>query len=101
MKRLIILLALGLMAVSCSSVNTNNAGMLYTSAKSSTAVGTGGKGMKTGEACSSGLIGIVTGDSSIEAAMAAGSISKVAYVDHTAKSVLGFYTKYCTIVHGK
>ncbi len=101
MKKILLVLAIGFMAVSCSTVNTTNNGMLYTDAKSSTALAEGGKGMKMGEACTTGIIGIVTGDSSIEAAMKAGGISKVSFVDHKAKSVLGIYTNYCTVVHGR
>ena len=101
MKKILLALTIGFLAVSCSTVNTTNNGMLYTDSKASTMLADGGKAMKTGTACTTGIIGIVTGDSSIEAAMMAGGIKKVSYVDHTAKSVLGLYTNYCTIVHGR
>jgi len=56
---------------------------------------------KKGEACSEGIIGIVTGDSSISTAAKNGKITKITHVDYRAKNVLGVYAYYCTIVYGK
>lgn len=100
MKKTLALMALIIMGVSCSTINTTNSGMLFIDAKSTTMVSDGTNATKMGSACTTGVIGIVTGDSSIEAAMKAGNIKKVSFVDHKAKSVLGIYTEYCTIVHG-
>ncbi len=95
------LLSLGVIAISgCVSLNTPIQGFIFNDSKGPNTVGTGEGGAKTGTACSTGVLGFVTGDASINAAKAEGKISKVAYVDYTANSVLVFYAKYCTIVHG-
>jgi hypothetical protein len=59
-------------------------------------------GAKTGEACASGILGIVaTGDASIKAAAAAGGITKVNAVDYKNDNLLGsVLAKTCTIVRG-
>ena len=57
---------------------------------------------KEGKACAQTILGLVaTGDASISAAKAAGGITEVAHVDHTAHSILGVVADFCTIVKGK
>ncbi len=57
---------------------------------------------KEGKACAQTILGLVaTGDASISAAKAAGGITEVAHVDHSAKSILGIIGDFCTIVKGK
>jgi hypothetical protein len=57
--------------------------------------------MKEGKACANTIMGLVaTGDASISAAKAAGGITQVAHVDHSAKSTLGIVAEFCTIVKG-
>jgi hypothetical protein len=57
---------------------------------------------KEGKACAQSIMGFVaTGDASISAAKAAGGITEVAHVDHSAHSILGIVADYCTIVKGK
>jgi len=56
---------------------------------------------KEGKACASTILGMVaTGDASISAAKAAGGITQVAHVDHSAHSILGIVAEFCTIVKG-
>ena len=56
---------------------------------------------KEGKACASSVLGwVATGDASIVAAKANGGITKVSSVDHYAKSILGIYGEWCTIVKG-
>jgi TRL-like protein family len=56
---------------------------------------------KEGKACGTSILGAVaTGDASVMAAKANGGITKVSSVDHYAKSILGIYGEYCTIVKG-
>jgi hypothetical protein len=58
-------------------------------------------GNKTGEACSSNILGIISmGDSSIAAAKEAGGVSTVSAVDHKYLNILALYGKHCTIVSG-
>lgn len=57
---------------------------------------------KEGKACAQTIMGLVaTGDASIAAAKAAGGITEVAHVDHSAHSILGIVADFCTIVKGK
>jgi len=56
---------------------------------------------KEGKACATSILGwIAQGDASIVAAKASGGITKVTSVDHYAKSILGIYGEWCTIVKG-
>lgn len=56
---------------------------------------------KTGTSSCEGIIFFASGDASIQAAMAAGGITKVHHVDSKVFSVLGLYTKWETIVYGE
>ena len=76
-------------------------GAIYSKVKTGTNVGEGQLvATKTGESCAEGVLGFAWGDASIEAAKAAGGISRISFVDHTNFNVLFIYGKYCTIVHG-
>ena len=56
---------------------------------------------KEGKACATSILGwIAQGDASIVAAKANGGVTKVTSVDHYAKSILGIYGEWCTIVKG-
>ena len=59
-------------------------------------------GAKSGEACASGILGLISsGDASIKAAAAAGGITKVNAVDYKNDNLLGsVLTKTCTIARG-
>lgn len=56
---------------------------------------------KVGEAKSTGIICVATGDSSIKAACAAGGITKIQHVDYHVKSVLGLYVETTVTVYGE
>lgn len=59
-------------------------------------------GDKAGEACSIGILGVVSmGDASLDSAKKAGGITDVHAVDLKTFGVLGVYTQACTVVHGK
>jgi TRL-like protein family len=56
---------------------------------------------KEGKACATSILGAVAqGDASIMAAKANGGVTKVTSVDHSAKSILGIWGEWCTIVKG-
>jgi hypothetical protein len=57
-------------------------------------------GSKMGQASSSGIICVATGDSSIKAAMSNGGITKISHVDYHTTSVLGLYAKTTVTVYG-
>ena len=76
-------------------------GMLYTDVSGGLAV-TGNSGAsKVGEAKSTGIICVATGDSSIKAACAAGGITKIQHVDYHVTSVLGLYVETTVTVYGE
>ncbi|KAF0221283.1 MAG: hypothetical protein FD174_421 [Geobacteraceae bacterium] len=58
-------------------------------------------GSKTGTSTCEAILGIATGDCSIETAMKNGGIKKIHFVDSKVKNVLGIYVEYTTKVHGE
>lgn len=59
------------------------------------------KSSKEGKACMDTVLGLVArGDASVRAAKAAGGITEVAVVDHSARNFLNIVGEYCTIVRG-
>jgi hypothetical protein len=56
---------------------------------------------KVGEASSTGIICVATGDSSIKAAAASAGITKIQHVDYHVTSVLGVYSKTTVTVYGE
>ncbi|MFO8007570.1 MAG: TRL domain-containing protein [Candidatus Brocadiia bacterium] len=56
---------------------------------------------KTGEAYVEGIILLAKGDSSIEAAMKDGGISRIHHVDSEETNILGIYCKSITRVYGE
>src|ERR1035441_2201218 len=58
-------------------------------------------GSKMGQASSTGIICVATGDSSIKAAAANGGITKISHVDYHTTSILGVYAKTTVTVYGE
>jgi hypothetical protein len=56
---------------------------------------------KVGTASCTSVIGIATGDASIDAAAKNGGITQIHHVDSDIYNILGIYVKYTTIVHGE
>ena len=56
---------------------------------------------KVGTSEAMSVIGITTGDCSIEAARKAGGIKKIYYVDYHSMGILGVYAKTTTKVYGE
>lgn len=77
-------------------------GFLYGDTSLPVSAAAGAQSVKEGRACASSVLGWVAyGDASINAAMAAGGITEVAFVDVQIENTLNVYAKYCTIVRGK
>lgn len=76
-------------------------GGIYTSTKGPEFATSNGASTKTGTATCEAILGIATGDCSIDAAMKDGGIKKIHFVDSKLKDVLGIYVEYTTIVHGE
>ena len=96
-------LGLGVIALTgCQPVASPLAGLIYNDTKFGWETTRNTDVSKEGKACANTILGLVAqGDASISAAKAAGGITEVAHVDHSAKSILGIVTEYCTIVKGK
>ncbi|MCM0607177.1 MAG: TRL-like family protein [Xanthomonadaceae bacterium] len=96
----IALISVGMTGCATSMFNKGGIGFIYTDAKDSH-MATSAQGARVGKACQQNILGaVVTGDSSIEAAKKEGGIRTVAAVDNEFSSIMGVYSKYCTIVTG-
>jgi hypothetical protein len=58
-------------------------------------------GTKMGQATSTGIICVATGDSSIKTAAANGGITKISHVDYHTTSILGLWAKTTVTVYGE
>ena len=99
----IILIAIAALFASGCALPTRQpvTGLLYSDTKATENVTDNGSSPKVGQACMESILGVATGDASMEAAKKAGGISQVSYVDNTSTGILGVWAKYCLIVHGK
>jgi hypothetical protein len=104
MRKALTLLIVGTSAIvllaGCAGVTPMN-GSLYTDLQGPVAVGNGSGSSKTGTAKATAIIGIATGDASIQTAMQNGGITKVHHVDTKVKNILGIYAEYTTVVYGE
>ncbi|HEX5276258.1 MAG TPA: TRL-like family protein [Fluviicoccus sp.] len=77
-------------------------GLLYTGVKGPVAVGQSPRASKSGQACATNMLGLITtGDASIDAAKQNGGITQLATVDHASTSILGLYSQFCTVARGE
>lgn len=91
----------GLSLSGCQIVASPMLGGIYNETKYGDVATDEASATKEGKACGTSILGwVATGDASIQAAKAAGGITKVASVDHSAKNILGIFGEWCTIVRG-
>lgn len=76
-------------------------GTTYTNVSGPVAVTGNPSGSKVGRASADVILGIVTGDASIQAAMTAGGITRIHHVDYETNLVLGLFGKYTCVVYGE
>jgi hypothetical protein len=76
-------------------------GMFYTDVSGPVAATGNAGGTKMGQATSTGILGVATGDSSIKTAAANGGITKISHVDYHTTGVLGVYAKTVVTVYGE
>ncbi|MGD0262883.1 MAG: TRL-like family protein [Verrucomicrobiota bacterium] len=76
-------------------------GMVYTDVSGPIGATSNAAGAKMGQATSTGIICVATGDSSIKAACANGGITKISHVDYHTTSVLGLWAKTTVTVYGE
>ena len=85
----------------CQIVATPAAGWVSTDVKYGDTATTATAATKEGKACAKSILGWVSsGDASVAAAKAAGGITTVSSVDHTASQILGIVGEWCTVVKG-
>jgi len=107
MKQLTVVLTLAAVSVVCLTlagcmiVQTPAIGIIFTEVKYGDFATTSTAATKEGKACASSILGwVATGDASVTAAKAAGGITNVSTIDHTAKNILGIIGEWCTVVKG-
>jgi hypothetical protein len=101
--------AFAVFLLGCGAMNSMYPfGSLYTGVQSphvtnrNETSGPGKSGDKAGEACATGILGLVAfGDASLDAAKKAGGITEVHSVEHHGTNILGIYVQGCTEAHGK
>ncbi len=107
MRKLTVLFSLCLITAAylsltgCQIVASPMLGGIYNETKYGDVATTHTSATKEGKACGQSILGwVATGDASVSAAKAAGGITTVASVDHSAKNILGIIGEWCTIVKG-
>jgi hypothetical protein len=98
--------ALAILGPGCAGLafsgNRTPMGILYADASTNEMVTQSPLSAKQGQACATSILGLITtGDASVATAAKAGSISKVASVDHDFTNIVGVYSKYCVKVTGE
>lgn len=84
-----------------TGMNTRTGGGWYAHYKEGLTATPNTQSTKTGKSCSKNIIGISSGDSSIEAAKKSGGITRVATVDSEIQNYFGVYGKHCIVVAGE
>ena len=94
--------ATGLLSLyGCQPVHSPLSGIIFNETKFGYVATTNAAMTKEGKACGTTILGwVATGDMSISAAKAAGGITNVSHIDHSAKNILGIFAEFCTIVKG-
>lgn len=93
----VVCLALG----GCQIVQTPAIGIIFTEVKYGDFATASTGASKEGKACATSILGwVATGDASVTAAKAAGGITNVSTIDHTAKNIVGIFGEWCTVVKG-
>lgn len=91
-----------LFSTGCAMAMSPVTGFIYTDVDAPFAVNSDAASTKTGMAkCTSILGWVAQGDASISAAAKAGGITKIHHVDYKAKSIIGVYAEFTTVVYGE
>ena len=91
------------LSLGCSYARAPASYMLYADVSSGQLVNAGElpESPKVGEATAQSIIGITTGDCSIDAAVKNGGITKINWVDYHSKGILGVWAQTTTKVYGE
>lgn len=103
MNKITLLVCTAAILSGCAMSNTAPVtGFAYNGSKGTYGATANPVAAKTGESCSSSILGIVgMGDASAASAAKAGGITKISTVDSDNFGVLGIYAKSCTVVTGE
>jgi hypothetical protein len=96
--------ALAVMLTGCVAPNgplVGSMAAIYTDVSGPVLATSNAGASKVGEASSTGIICVATGDASIKAACANGGITRISHVDYHVTSVLGLYVKTTVTVYGE
>lgn len=99
---LLALLILGTsLLTGCAATAFGPRGILYTNTRGPVSVSEAEGNSAVGRATTPILLGIATGNASVQAAMANGGITRVHHVDYEATLVLGLFGSYTVVVYGE
>lgn len=98
---LVVALLLVSFVTGCAMVQAPVVGLLFTDVTAPVMATSETSRSKVGVSKCNAIIGIATGDCSIEAAMKQGGIRKIQHVDYRVKSYLGLYAECTTTVYGE
>lgn len=103
MTKITLLLCTAAVLSGCAMSNTAPVtGFVYNGSKGTYGATSNPVAAKTGQSCSSSILGIIgSGDASAAAAAKAGGITKIATVDSDNFGILGIYATSCTVVTGE
>lgn len=93
--------AIGLLLSSCAAVQSPATGILYTSVSGNQQVTSNTLGSKVGRAKATAILGVATGDASVETAAKSAGIKKISHVDYKSEMILGLFGSYEVIVYGE
>ncbi|GBF51647.1 hypothetical protein LPTSP4_31850 [Leptospira ryugenii] len=97
---LLIFLFAVMFTIQCSTTGFGPQGGIFTSTKIGIH-GISNTGAKTGSACTYSILGLIAfGDASVTAAANSVGIAKVNTIDLEGLSILGLFSKQCTVIRG-
>ena len=100
-KQFALLAVIAVALSGCAIVASPALGVIFTEVQYGDTATTATAATRTGKACATSILGwVATGDASVTAAKANGGITTVSVVDHTARSILGLFGEWCTVVKG-
>jgi hypothetical protein len=95
-------LSAAVLLTGCASVKSPVSGFVYTDIQAGEGATSNAGASKIGQSEATSILGwVATGDASIDKAAKSAGITKIHHVDYKAKSILGFYAKYTTVVYGE
>tara|TARA_Y100000589_G_C26754448_1_gene467132 strand:- start:140 stop:448 length:309 start_codon:yes stop_codon:yes gene_type:complete len=102
MKKLMFIIAGGILLSSCAAVQSPLTGELFTDVKAPIVATSSDNSSKVGSAQAVSVLGAVAiGDASIDAAAKNAGITKIHHVDAQSTKILSFFARYKVYVYGE